>query len=217
MRKNRVIASNPKVIVGLSDPTVLLCAILTRCHLVTFHGPVVQFDMSWHYTPFTEEFMRKALFSSEPIGPIPGLGSANVLRPGTARGPLIGGNLTSLQLLLGTPFEPEWEGRILFWEDIFEQPHSLDAKLTHFQSAGVFDQIAGMVIGTLVECNEEEYPSCPPMQEIVLRLCHEYDFPILWAVNLVHTKDKITVPLGVPAEIDSSGSVFEILGSGVQS
>lgn len=206
---------NPKILLGLSDPTVLLAAIHAKTGLVTFHGPVVQFDMRWHYTPFTQKYMKKALQTTDPIGEITELSEVNILRKGKAQGRLIGGNLTSLQYLLGTPYEPNWQDCIFFWEDIFEEIHNLDAKLTHFKQAGVFDKIKGMVVGTLVECHEEEYPNCPPIEEIVLHLCHEYDFPILWDVNLGHTQNKLTLPLGVMAEINTTSPILQIIESGV--
>lgn len=211
-----LIARNPKVFMGLSDPTCLLNTIHAKTGLVTFHGPVVQFDMRWHYTSFTEKHLQKALFTPEPIGVIEDLSAANVLRPGKAYGCLIGGNLSSLQTLLGTPYEPEWEEKLLFWEEIFEQPQTIDAKLTHFRQAGVFERISGMVIGALVECEPHDYPGTPPVQDIVLDICSQYDFPIIWAVNLGHTQDKLTIPLGVAGEIDTSIAIFSIVESGTR-
>lgn len=212
----KLIAQNPKIFMGLSDPTSLLCAIYTKSGLITFHGPVVQFDMSWNYTSYTERYLEKALSMVDAIGYIVEVTGENVLKPGKASGRLVGGNLTSIQYLLGTPYEPDWRGALLFWEDVFEEPHVLDAKLVHLRSAGVFDQINGMVIGQLVGCEEEEFANTPSIEETVLDLCKDYNFPILYDVLLGHTKDKLTIPIGVEAEIDTQGMVLSIVESGVR-
>lgn len=209
------IKAHPKILIGLSDPTALLCGIHAKTGLATFHGPVVQYDMSWHCTPFTEKYFRPALFDARPVGVIPEVTEANVLRPGTASGKLIGGNLSTLQQLIGTPYEPDWEGAILFWEDVCEQPHALDAKLTHLRNTGVFDRLAGMIVGVLEECIESDYENVPPIREIVLELTEDARFPILHEVPLGHTKDKITLPIGANASIGASGAVFCLEESGV--
>lgn len=159
--------------------------------------------------------MRKALTRPEPIGAVEQVTSKNILRPGHARGRLVGGNLSSLQVLLGTSYEPEWAGRILFWEDIFEEPHNLDTKLMHMRTVGVFDKIAGMIVGTLVECEEREFDGVPSVAEIVLHHAKGYEFPILHEVNIGHTRDKLTIPLGVMASIDSTDMPLAILEAGV--
>ena len=209
------IKSHPKIFIGMSDPTALLCGIYAKTGLVTFHGPVVQYDMSWHCSPFTEKYFRPALFDARPGGIIPEVTEANILRLGTASGRLVGGNLSTLQQLIGTPYEPDWEGAILFWEDVCEQPHTLDAKLTHLRNAGVFDRLAGMIVGVLEECVESDYENVLPIREIVLELTEGARFPILHEVPLGHTKDKITLPIGANASIGASGTVLSIEESGV--
>ncbi len=209
------IKKNPKILLGMSDPTALLCAIHARTGMVTFHGPVVQYNMQGPMPALTQRYFDSALFTTEPVGSIRELGAINVLRPGKARGRLIGGNLTTLQQLLGTPYEPDWDAAVLFWEDVCEQPHALDAKLTHFRNAGVFDRIAGMVVGQLEECEERDYEDMPPLGEIILQLTKRANFPILAEVPLGHTSEKITLPVGALAEIDTGGACLSIVESGV--
>ena len=211
-----VIKAHPKILLGMSDPTALLSGIHARTGLITFHGPVVQYNMKQAMTPFTERYFHDALFTSKPVGAICELGAGNILRPGKAQGRLLGGNLTTLQQLLGTPYEPDWDGAIMFWEDVCEQPHALDAKLTHFRNAGVFGRIAGMIVGILESCEEQDYANMPPLTDIVLELTNDTSFPILVEVPFGHTDDKITMPIGGRAEIDTTGAVLSILESGVE-
>ena len=209
------IKASPKILLGMSDPTALLCGIHATTGLVTFHGPVVQYNMQGPMPALTQRYFDRALFTKEPVGRIRELGSINVLRHGTARGRLIGGNLTTLQQLLGTPYEPDWDSAILFWEDVCEQPHALDAKLTHFRNAGVFDRVAGMIVGQLEECEERDYIDMPPLNEIILDLTNRLSFPILFEIPLGHTPEKITCPIGTLAEIDTYGAYLSLTESGV--
>lgn len=206
---------NPKLLLGLSDPTALLCAVHRMTGLVTFHGPVVQYNFSKPMSSFTSKYFWRAICSDKPIGQIIEVNEHNILRHGATSGPLIGGNLTTLQQLIGTPYEPLWDGAILFWEDVAEQTHVLDAKLTHLRNAGIFEQLSGMIIGTLESCDEQDYDGVPAIEEIVLDLCSGYSFPILKNVDLGHTKDKMTIPIGVTASIDTDGVVFSIGEGGV--
>ena len=114
----------------------------------------------------------------------------------------------SLEGLLGTKWAPDWRGHIFFWEDIGKPTNRLDMCLTHFRDAGVFDEIAGMVIGELVSCD-------PPaggqeLQDILHDLLGEFDFPVLCNVDLGHTTDKLTLPIGVEEELDSETNTFRL-------
>ncbi len=157
-----LIRQNPKVFLGYSDITSLHLAIHKRSGLVTFHGPV----MISPFTDFTQGWFRKALFEPKPLGAITNppetnrLRPAHVLRtvrPGRARGPLVGGNLTLLTQLMGTPYEVETRGRILFLEDVEEQPYNIDRMLTQLRLAGKFDGVAGVIWGECSDCVPREY------------------------------------------------------------
>lgn len=211
-----LITKHPKIFLGMSDPTALLCGIHARTGLITFHGPVVQYNMQGPMPALTNRYFQRALFTDKPVGVVEELGSQNVLRPGKAQGQLIGGNLTTLQQLLGTPYEPCWDGAILFWEDVCEQPHALDAKLTHFRNAGVFQRIAGMIVGILESCDEHDYEHMPQLVDIILELTGDASFPVIIDVPFGHTDDKITMPIGAVAAIDTSTAVLTLLESGVK-
>lgn len=203
--------AHPKVLVGMSNPAVVLNAVYARSGLITFHGPVLVWNLGDPdgLTEPTLASFRATLWRPTPPGKlVDHQRSWRFLRPGRARGRLLGGNLWTIQSLLGTPYCPSWEGALFFWEDIAKEPRRIDAALTHFRLAGVFDQIAGMIIGRLVEC-EATGPSLN-VPEIVADLTKDYSFPILYDVLFGHTDDKLTLPLGVQATIDSATGTFSI-------
>lgn len=131
----RLIRANPKVFVGFSDITALHIAINRKAGLITFHGPVVLSKFSG----YTQAHFRKAVFEPGPLGIVTNPPEANTLRPahtlrtvrpGRASGTLIGGNLTLITTTMGTPYEIETKGRILFIEDVGEEPYRIDRMLT---------------------------------------------------------------------------------------
>lgn len=206
-----LIRSHPKAFIGMSNPTAILNAIYVLSGLVTFHGPVLvwNFGAPDGLTPFTLASFRQVLWRAEPPGPLPDVHrSWKFLKGGTARGRLVGGNLWTLQSLLGTPYMPDWDGTILFWEDVAKEPKRLDAVLTHFRHAGVFDRIVGMVVGRCAGCESRE-PSLT-LRQVVEELTAEYSFPVLYDVCFGHTDDKLTLPIGAMATLDSATNTFAI-------
>jgi muramoyltetrapeptide carboxypeptidase len=206
-----LIAAHPKVFMGMSNVSVVLNAIYARANLVTFHGPVLvwNFGAPEGLTPLTLGSFMKTVWMAVPPGRLPREGvSGHFLRPGSASGRVVGGNLWTIQSLLGTPYEPNWKGAIFLWEDIGKEPKRLDAVLTHFRLAGIFDKIVGMVIGRLVACDASD-PSIK-MKEILLEVTNGYDFPILYDVLFGHTDDKLVLPIGGLATIDSSSKTLSI-------
>ncbi|MBL8223570.1 MAG: LD-carboxypeptidase, partial [Bryobacterales bacterium] len=142
-----LIARNPKIFIGYSDITALHLAFHRKAGLVTFHGPVV---LS-RFSNYTQDHFRRALFDAKPLGtltnppdsdPLRPSHTLRTVRPGKARGLLTGGNLTLISTTLGSPYDIETKGRILFIEDVDEQPYSMDRMLTHLKLAGKFDGVA---------------------------------------------------------------------------
>lgn len=190
-----LIASHPKPFVGVSNPTILLNAVTARTGLITFHGPSVVWDFG------SENGMPEATWSefwkllSMTDGTYTVAESAEWewVRRGQFTGRIFGGNLTSIQGLLGTPNEPDWNGAILFWEDIAKPINRLDMMLTHFRDAGVFDKISGMVVGQLVACEPSDGVG---LKAMLLDCLDAHAFPVLTGVPFGHTSEKVTLPVG---------------------
>ncbi|MGP3950923.1 S66 peptidase family protein [Streptomyces sp. 7N604] len=194
------IAAHPKPIVGVSDPSLLLNAITARTGMPTFHGPAVLWDFGSADSPAATGDHFAAVLAGEAH-------AARIdaplqwARAGTAQGHLVAGCLSSLRCLLGTVWEPHWDGAVLAWEDAFKPIELLDQTLTHFRDSGVLDQISGMVVGELLGCE----PSAGlGVQEMVMDLCAEYDFPIAFGLPFGHTPQKYTLPVGADVLLDST-------------
>ena len=207
-----LIARNPKILLGYSDITALHLAIHRKTGLVTFHGPVV---LS-RFSAFTQEHFRKAVFQAKPLGtlanppdsdPLRPAHTTRTVRPGKARGPLVGGNLTLISTTLGTPYEIDTKGRILFIEDVDEQPYSVDRMLTHLKLAGKLDQAAAIVFGECADCRPRDYKpsfdSTFTTAEVVDRILGKLSVPVFSGLTIGHTDDQLTLPLGVMATLDA--------------
>lgn len=207
-----LIRRNPKIFLGYSDITVLHLAIGKQTGLVTFHGPIV---LS-RFTEYTERYFRKALFETAPIGSVTNPPDTHPLRPahllrtirgGRARGPLAGGNLSLIAATMGTPYEIETRGRILFLEDIDEQPYAVDRMLTQLRLAGKLEAAAGIVFGECRDCRPRDFrpsfESTFSLGEVLDDILGGLKIPVLSGMTLGHTEDQATLPLGVMATLDA--------------
>ncbi|HKR02534.1 MAG TPA: LD-carboxypeptidase [Pyrinomonadaceae bacterium] len=219
-----LIRRNPKIFIGYSDITAMHLAINKRAGLVTFHGPIA---LS-RFTDYTQEHFRKALFETAPIGKVTNPPESNELRPahtlrtirpGTASGQLIGGNLSLISTTLGTPYEIDTRGRILFLEDVEEQAYSIDRMLTHLRLAGKLDQAAGVIWGECADCGPRAYqPSLVlpfSVAEVADNILGQLKVPVLSGLTIGHTNDQLTLPLGVRATLDADNGTLEIKEAGV--
>jgi len=189
-----VIRENPKVFIGFSDITALLTAITNRSGLVSFHGPVV--TTLAKASEMTCNTLLGAISSDRPLEIQPA-GSV-VVRPGRAHAPLIGGNLTTLCHLLGTPFEPQLKHRILLLEDRGEALYRIDRMLFQMKLAGCFDELAGLVLGSFEDCGDLDR-----IYQIFQEHFQDIHIPILAGFDIGHGKQNMTIPLGLEAILDT--------------
>ncbi len=212
-----IIRSNPKIFLGYSDITSLHLAINKFCGLVTFHGPCALSAGSEDMTPYRFDYMMKALKGDKPVGKIT-IGAQNKyllkINGGKAEAPVIGGNLTLICSTLGTPYEIETEGRILFIEELDTEPWIIDHMLTHLLNSGKLQQAAGIVVGECMNCeplkHNPGFPNQCSLEDIIYDLLQPLGLPMLYGLPLGHTKDLATIPLGVAALVDADNGIFEI-------
>ena len=209
---------NPKVLIGYSDITGLHLAITRRAGLVTFHGPVALGSMpSWSLAS-----LKKALFSPEPIGELanPPEDDQNwpafplhTVSPGKARGAIAGGNLTLVSTTMGTPYEIDARGKILFLEDTGEAPYRVDRMLTQLKLAGKLQEAAGIVWGTCTECTpaKSSFEVNLSMSDVLDEILGDLGKPVLSGLVFGHTKEKSTIPMGVEAELDAGAKRVAIV------
>jgi muramoyltetrapeptide carboxypeptidase len=213
------IKSHPKVLLGYSDITCLHLAIYKKTRLVTFLGPMVQTELSKRMPVYNRDSLLGALTdrrSKLSLTNPKSMGSWRVLRKGIAEGVLLGGNLTLVAMLVGTPYLPELKGKILFIEDIDEEPSSIDGMLFQLKLADVLDQISGLVIGQFTDCTPTKSgrPSLSIMQ-ILRDVLEGGDYPVIYNFACGHGRYTSTLPLGVKARIDTEKRTFMLVESGV--
>jgi muramoyltetrapeptide carboxypeptidase len=202
---------DPKIICGLSDPSILLNALTSRSGVPTFHGPNgFNFGGGVELSAFTEEnFWPLVTGEMEFPHDLPVGDQMKVLREGPAvEGWLWGGHLSTIQGLIGTNFRPQWAGGIIFLEEYEVDYARTDAMLAHFRHAGIFDRIRALVIGQPVMM---KVPDFETYEEIILRSCSGTQFPIVSNLTIGHTIDKITLPIGGKALLDTKNHRFQLL------
>ena len=195
------IRKTPKILIGFSDLTVLLAAIHKKTRLVTYHGPVVT-------TLATIDKKSKASFFNMLTDSVPPQVTADkikILKEGKATGILLGGNLTTLVHMIGTPYEIPWAKAILFIEDIGESPYRLDRLLTHLSQAKRLQKIKGLIIGTFTDDNRKENSKLKKtVNTRIVELLHATDIPIMSNFPIGHSRRNITLPIGLKAEMNTN-------------
>ena len=212
-----MIAKHPKIFAGFSDITALHIVLLNRCDLATFHAPMA---VGWADGPmddFSRESMYKALMHAEPMGELvnPPEYEKKTVNPGIAEGTLVGGNLMLITSSLGTPWEIDTKGRILFIEEVSERTYCVDRMLTQLRLAGKFDDCAGVVFGDFADCNIE-YPEFGlTLEEIIRDVVAPCGKPVFTGLRCGHCTPKLTLPLGIKCRMDADACTLTVLESAV--
>lgn len=213
-----LIARHPKIFMGFSDITALHIALLNKCDLATFHGPMAA--ANWAGSPlddFSRESMYRALMSTEPVGELrnPEGYPRQTVNPGQAEGQLVGGNLMLIASSLGTPWEIDTKGRIIFIEEVGERTYCVDRMLTQLRLAGKFEDCAGVVFGDFADC-PVEYPEFGlTLEEIIRDVVAPSGKPIFTGLRCGHCTPKLTLPFGVKCRMDADECTLTVLESAV--
>lgn len=193
-----LIRKHPKPFFAYSDLTGVQLHLLDTLGLPAFHGPMAAADFYREDGVDLPSF--RAALAGEPynLGPVEGL---RVLKPGTARGTLYGGCLSILVSLLGTPWEPAMEGKLLFLEDTGAKPYQIDRMLWQLRHAGKLDGTVGIVFGEMLDCIS---PGVAPefLEEVIATVFHDFEGPIAIGLRSGHvSRQNVTLTLGVAAEL----------------
>ncbi len=217
------IRRNPKVIVGYSDVTALLLGIHVMTGLVTFHGPVG--GSTWN--DFSVKYFTAVLMNAEKVKyENPNTKGDNLtqvedriatINSGTARGKMIGGNLTVLCHILGSKYTPDFKNAILFCEDVEEQPYSVDRMINHLRLVGAFEAMNGFVFGKCTKCE----PGSGSYGSLTLEDLWEDHIkpakkPAFTGAMIGHITNKFTIPIGIEAEINADAGTIQFLESAVE-
>lgn len=212
------IARHPKIFAGFSDNTALHLALAARCGFATIHGP----DASASWPPAAWNAFRALAFDGAtptiavPKDPLQVLDRPTsrhrIFRGGTARGRLLGGNLTVLSALVGTPYLPDFTGAILFLEDTNEAEYRIDRMLTQLALAGVLGKVAGVVFGQCTNCVERAagYGNLT-VYEVLDRALAPLGVPAFQGAPIGHIAAQASVPVGVMAQLDADAGTVRVL------
>jgi muramoyltetrapeptide carboxypeptidase len=213
----RLIIRHPKILVGFSDVTSLQLALWKKCGLVTFHGPMLRADLSNRIDPFTEESFWRLITSAKQ--PKPYVFSEEELThriPGKSVGRLLGGNLSLVVSLLGTPYQPDYREALLFLEEVAEEPYRIDRMLMQLSNAGVLNQISGILTGQFAHCRTRD-PSRPSfsVEQVLTDFGLKCGKPFLSGLPFGHVARKMTLPVGVRARLETGACRLVLLESAV--
>jgi muramoyltetrapeptide carboxypeptidase len=198
---------SPKWIVGFSDLTALISQINTL-NIAAIHGPMVK---TFSFDKTSNSYLKNILFG-ENLKPYT-LKPSKYNRIGNATGQAIGGNLCLLNHLIGTKSEINFEGKILFIEDISEYYYAIDRYLVQLKRAGKIKNLAGLVVGNFSDFKNQDIPFGKSIEEITLDHCSEYTFPIAFGFNFGHEKANYPIVMGgeVKLEVSDKGVVLLVV------
>ena len=197
--------TSPKNIIGYSDITVLQFAFLKKLGWITYSGPMVASDMGADFSSYSEEWLWKILRQDSNSFQLknPENKDIEIYRSGSAEGQLLPGCLTLVSCLLGTQYCPSFENKILVIEDIGETGYNLDRLLTTLKLHGVFEEISGLILGSFVNTDDEEDEKAFPINKLLDDLIGDYDFPVLTNFAYGHIEERLTLPVGVQAQMNT--------------
>jgi len=216
----KTIRKNPKMLIGFSDITGLHIAINQKAGLMTFHSPNPQYGLGseGNFTDFSATYFWRAILKSSyydkdgnrlPEGwtyeypedvPAP-----QTLAPGKARGRLIGGNFSLVAPTMGTPYEIDTRGKILFLEDVGEAPYRIDRYLSNLRLAGKFDDLNGVILGKFTRTEkEDEDPSAFGIRTVFEQYFADLGVPVIYDFPAGHHRFNATLPIGAMVELDAT-------------
>lgn len=216
------IRTHPKIFTGFSDITSLHLAINKFARIVTFHSCGMTRFSREIMTEYTKTQFLKAVMVPQPLGDIELADPRKWLypiSPGIAEGELIGGNLSLLCAGMGTPYQPDLDGKILFLEEVDTEPWIVDNSMSHLRNCGVLNRLRGVVVGEFKNCVPNEYKpgylSDLHVEEVLEYYLQPLGIPVLYGLPLGHTDNMAALPLGVRVRLDCDQKRLTVLESGV--
>ena len=217
-----VIRKNPKILLGYSDITSLLNAVFAKTGLITFHGP----NVISRWNDFTHQGMRRVLFEARaevyenPVIVDDDLVARDhriqTITSGSAQGPLIGGNLTLMSALLGSPYLPSLSGAILFLEDVGEAIYRVDRMLTQLSLSGELRKVSGIVFGHFTGVEPNPGLGNFALMDILKQHCGPLGVPCYFGAMIGHVEQQSTVPIGAHARMNADKGELVLTASAVR-
>jgi muramoyltetrapeptide carboxypeptidase len=215
-----VIKANPKIVIGFSDITALHLALAAKTNLITFHSPVPMWGLGSpdNLSEFSARYFWRSLRADQNLdeqgfayeAPAPSSPLVQ-FRPGEAQGPLIGGNLSLIVALMGTPYEIDTKGAVLFVEDVGEAPYRIDRYLSQLQLAGKLDDPAAVLLGQFTKCGAEKGKSSLTLDEVFEDYFGNAPYPVIKNFPVGHHKWNATLPIGAMVKVNADTVCVRLL------
>lgn len=211
-----LIRANPKIFWGYSDITFLLNAIFQRTGLITFHGPMLSSDLGEEeihpltLQSFRQVFRPQEITYTEEISPL------QVLVEGEAEGRIVGGNLSLLTSTLGTPFEIDTKGKLLFIEEIDEEPYRIDRMLNQLKMAGKLEEAAGFLLCDFNNCGPRKRKESLTLEQLFDHYIKPIGKPALSGFKIGHCSPHVAIPIGVRGRLATGSKMFITVEAGVE-
>jgi muramoyltetrapeptide carboxypeptidase len=210
-------ARTPKAVIGYSDITALLLSLHARTGAITFHGPNGASD----WNPTNVDWLQRVVWRGEEAvfenpreltgAIVPDENRTRAITSGRARGRLLGGNLTVLTALIGSPYLPDFTDSILFLEDVQEAPYRIDRMLVQLKLAGVLERVRGVVWGTCSKCGPGEGFGSLTIPDVLDDHVKSLGVPAYWGAMVGHINRQFTLPVGAEVEIDADRGTLRML------
>lgn len=212
MLDEQLLRATPKIFIGYSDLTALHLYLYRRFGWVTFHGPMAAKDLAGGKDHYESKSLLAAISRAEPIGTIPAPETRMLHRGsgGRVAGRLLGGCLSLISAMMGTPDELDTDGSILFLEDTSTRPYAIDRMLQQLKRAGKFDGVQGIVFGEMLDCIQHPEQGYT-IQDVLADCTAELGVPVMFGLPSGHSpRGNLTLPLGVMATLDAERGVLSV-------
>lgn len=215
-----LIRNNPKIIIGYSDITSLLYGIYEKTGLVCFHGPVGTST----FNEYSINNMLSVIANDQNEFEMTNLNEDDaqikVINPGVAEGELVGGNLSIVVSMIGTEFDIDSKNKIIFLEDIGEEPYRIDRMLTQMIQSGKFDECSGIALGVFRKCeideNSPEFENSLTLQQVFSDRLGDLGIPVIYGLSFGHITNKFTLPFGINTKLDTYNRKLVLLENSVE-
>ena len=207
-----LIRANPKVFVGYSDITAIHIAINQISNLVTFHGPMAASDLAGDISKFSLESLFNSILHEDFDGNLKNPTEELItINGGVAEGQIIGGNLSLITSTIGTPYEIDTKGKILFIEEIGEEPYRIDRMLNQLKLSNKLQEAEGIILGNFSNCMPEDPDMSLTLEEVIDDLIRPLNKPTLYNLQAGHCDPNITIPFGVRVRLNADRKEIVVL------
>lgn len=219
-----LIRSNPKVLIGYSDVTALLYGVYQQAGLITFHGPVGtstfnEFSVN-NFNRVLTNPERTEVFSNSNSDADKNTYGVKTLVEGTGKGRLVGGNLSIMVSLIGTRYDVNYSKKLIFIEEVEEEPYRIDRMLTQLIESGKFKHASGIMMGIFKDCEVKKkdpgFKKSFSLMDVLMDRLSNLKIPVIYGMSFGHVNDKFTIPFGIRAELDTNHQTFTLLEKAVK-